>query len=126
VSLATTFCISGGERNWPFFTFTACPVFAAATSRSVCRQRNAGICRRSTPPAAVGCACAARGCPSSPARRARARPRHERDALLEPRARARCASSCDSPCRSWLEDVAKPELPAAVAHRLAHVQAQLA
>ena len=32
---------ASGDRNWPFLTFTALPVFAAARSRSVCRQRKA-------------------------------------------------------------------------------------
>ena len=33
--------------NWPFFTFTTAPVSPAATTRSVCRARNAGIWRTS-------------------------------------------------------------------------------
>src|SRR6266436_10024723 len=33
---STTLLMSHGERNCPFFTFTARPVFAAATSKSVC------------------------------------------------------------------------------------------
>ena len=37
-----------GCIHWPFFTFTGLPVAPAATSRSVCRQRNAGICSTST------------------------------------------------------------------------------
>ena len=32
-SFATTLPISAGERNWPFFTFTARPVAAAATQQ---------------------------------------------------------------------------------------------
>ena len=39
--------MSHGARNWPFFTFTTRPVSAAATSRSVWRQRKAGICSTS-------------------------------------------------------------------------------
>ena len=31
--------MSHGARNWPFFTLTTLPVFAAATSRSVCRRK---------------------------------------------------------------------------------------
>ena len=38
---------SGGARNCPFFTLTARPDFAAARIKSVCRQRNAGICSTS-------------------------------------------------------------------------------
>src|SRR5712692_4142768 len=44
---STALVISHGERNCPFFRFTARPVFPAATSRSVCRARNAGICKTS-------------------------------------------------------------------------------
>jgi len=44
--------ISQGERNCPFFKFTTRPVFPAATSKSVCRERNAGICRTSATSAA--------------------------------------------------------------------------
>ena len=40
--------MSQGARNWPFFTLTTRPVLAAATSRSVCRHRKAGICSTST------------------------------------------------------------------------------
>ena len=40
--------MSHGARNWPFLTLTTRPVSAAATSRSVWRQRNAGICSTST------------------------------------------------------------------------------
>src|SRR5690606_12617604 len=40
--------MSRGARNWPFLMLTTRPVRAAATSRSVCRERNAGICRTST------------------------------------------------------------------------------
>ena len=47
-SLATTFFMSQGARNCPFLTLTARPVSAAATRRSVCRQRKAGICNAST------------------------------------------------------------------------------
>ena len=42
-----------GERNCPFLMFTVRPVCAAATSRSVCRQRKAGIWRMSTYSAAI-------------------------------------------------------------------------
>src|ERR1700761_5472203 len=48
VILATTLAMSHGARNCPFLTLTTLPVAAAATSRSVCRDRNAGICRMST------------------------------------------------------------------------------
>ena len=40
--------MSQGARNCPFLTLTARPVRAAATRRSVWRQRKAGICRTST------------------------------------------------------------------------------
>ena len=46
--LVTTFFISHGARNCPFFTFTGSPVSAAAMSKSVCLHKNAGICIRST------------------------------------------------------------------------------
>ena len=39
--------MSQGAMNWPFLTFTILPVRAASRTRSVCRQRNAGICRTS-------------------------------------------------------------------------------
>ena len=43
--------------NWPFFTLIGFPVRAAATSRSVWRERKAGICRTSrTRAAASACA----------------------------------------------------------------------
>ena len=54
--LSRMFFVSSGERNCPFFTPTAFPVRAAAAMRSVCRQRNAGICRMSSTSAA-GSAC---------------------------------------------------------------------
>ena len=40
--------MSQGARNWPFLTLTGLPVAAAASSRSVWRQRKAGICSTST------------------------------------------------------------------------------
>ncbi len=43
--------ISAGAIHCPFFTFTGSPVSPAARSRSVCRQRNAGIWIASTTPA---------------------------------------------------------------------------
>ena len=52
VALAMTFFMSHGARNWPFLMLTARPVRAAATIRSVWRQRKAGICRMSTTSAA--------------------------------------------------------------------------
>ena len=39
--------MSQGERNCPFLMFTARLVFPAAISKSVCRERNAGICSTS-------------------------------------------------------------------------------
>ena len=48
--------MSPGAKNCPFLTFTARPVAAAARSRSVWRQRKAGICSSShTCPAARAC-----------------------------------------------------------------------
>ncbi len=42
--------------NWPFFTFTARPVSAAATNRSVCRAKKAGICSsEQTSPTLAAC-----------------------------------------------------------------------
>src|ERR1035441_8289784 len=52
--------ISCGATNCPFLMFTMRPVRPAAVSRSVCRQRNAGICRMSATSAA-GAACHASG-----------------------------------------------------------------
>ena len=40
--------MSSGATNWPFFKLTPRPVLATATTRSVCRQRKAGICSTST------------------------------------------------------------------------------
>jgi hypothetical protein len=48
VIFSTTFCMSQGARNWPFLTLIAFPVLAAATRRSVCRHKKAGICSTST------------------------------------------------------------------------------
>ncbi len=48
VIFSTTLAMSQGARNCPFFTLIARPVLAAAIKRSVCRQRNAGICKTST------------------------------------------------------------------------------
>ena len=47
-TLAVDFFMSHGARNWPFLTFTTLPVAPAASSKSVWRQRKAGICRIST------------------------------------------------------------------------------
>ena len=46
--LAATFAMSQGARNWPFLTLIAAPVRPAASRRSVCRDRKAGICSTST------------------------------------------------------------------------------
>src|SRR5256886_7898724 len=43
--LSTTFFMSRGATNCPFLTLTGLPVAAAASSRSVWRQRKAGIWR---------------------------------------------------------------------------------
>ena len=51
-TLATACRMSSGARNWPFLMLTTRPVCAAATSRSVWRHRNAGICRTSATSAA--------------------------------------------------------------------------
>ena len=47
-ALSTTFFMSWGARNWPFLMFTGRPARATATMKSVCRQRNAGVCSTST------------------------------------------------------------------------------
>ena len=62
VIFSTTFFMSQGARNCPFLTLTARPVCAAATRRSVCRHKNAGICRTST--ACATCAHCAASCTS--------------------------------------------------------------
>jgi hypothetical protein len=46
--LAAACRMSHGARNWPFLTLTGLPVAPAASSRSVCRHRKAGICKTST------------------------------------------------------------------------------
>ena len=87
-TLATTFFMSQGARNWPFLTLTTRAGAAAATSRSVWRHRKAGICRTSTTSATsahwprlvhVG---QRRGMPSSRGRR-----RRSASALSRPRPR---------------------------------------
>lgn len=52
-TFSTAKCIDSGARNCPFLMLTILPVCAAATSRSVWRHRNAGICRISTYSAAM-------------------------------------------------------------------------
>src|SRR6266851_4231255 len=47
-ALATTLAMSSGARNWPFLIFTGLPADATARMKSVCRQRNAGVCNTST------------------------------------------------------------------------------
>jgi len=44
LTLAATCFMSQGARNWPFLMLMARPVAAAASRRSVWRQRKAGIC----------------------------------------------------------------------------------
>ena len=51
--LRTTCAMSSGAMNCPFLTFTTAPVSPAATTRSVCRARNAGICSTSHTSAAT-------------------------------------------------------------------------
>src|SRR3546814_18694829 len=46
--LFATLAMSQGARNCPFFTFTAAPLLQAASRRSVCLHRHAGICSTST------------------------------------------------------------------------------
>ena len=75
-SLPTTCRMSHGARNWPFFTLTARPVAAAASSKSVWRQRNAGICSTSTTSATVAawslsCTSVSTGTPTSSLTRCR-------------------------------------------------------
>src|SRR5271169_735851 len=47
-ALSTTFCISQGDRNWPFLMFTGLPKELTETMKLVCRQRKAGVCSTST------------------------------------------------------------------------------
>jgi len=47
-ALSTTFCISHGERNWPFLMLTGLPCEATFTMKFVCRTRKAGVCSTST------------------------------------------------------------------------------
>src|SRR6266496_5152505 len=44
--------MSSGARNWPFLMLTGLPAHATAWMKSVCRQRNAGVCSTSTTAAA--------------------------------------------------------------------------
>src|SRR2546428_14167927 len=55
---STTCFMSHGETNWPFLMFTTRSLMAAATTRSVWRQRNAGICRMSATSATLETSCA--------------------------------------------------------------------
>ncbi len=56
-SLFTVYRMSCGATNWPFLTLIVRPVRAAATSRSVWRQRNAGIWITSRTSAARSTSC---------------------------------------------------------------------
>src|SRR4029077_3071379 len=47
-ALSTTFCISHGERNWPFLMLTGLPCEAVLRMKFVWRHRNAGVCSTST------------------------------------------------------------------------------
>ena len=47
-ALSTTFCISQGERNWPFLMLTGRPAAATLRMKLVWRHRNAGVCSTST------------------------------------------------------------------------------
>src|SRR5258707_12618771 len=51
---SATLPMSQGERNCAFFTLTMRPVLAAATRRSVWRDRKAGVCKMFTTSAAGG------------------------------------------------------------------------
>src|SRR5579885_3503380 len=55
-AFSTTCTISQGERNWPFFKLTGLPAAATARTKSVCRQRKAGVWSTSTT-AATGAIC---------------------------------------------------------------------
>ena len=70
LTFSTALPISCGDMNWPFLTLTERPVWPQASSRSVCRARNAGTCRMSTTFAAIGtcatsCTSVSTGTPSS-------------------------------------------------------------
>src|ERR1044071_6653262 len=52
-AFSTTYFMSPGARNWPFLMLTGFPAPAAAWIKSVCRQRNAGVCSTSTTAAAT-------------------------------------------------------------------------
>ena len=47
-ALSTTFCISHGERNWPFLMLTGLPCEQTLTMKLVWRARKAGVCMTST------------------------------------------------------------------------------
>src|SRR3984957_8222264 len=46
-ALSTTFCISHGDRNWPFLIFTGFPCEQAATMKLVWRPRYTGVFKSS-------------------------------------------------------------------------------
>jgi hypothetical protein len=47
-ALSTTFCISHGDKNWPFLMFTGLSIDDTPTMKLVWRHRNAGVCITST------------------------------------------------------------------------------
>ena len=91
--------MSQGARNWPFLTLIARPVSAAARSRSVWRQRKAGIWSTSTT-SATGAHCSALvhvGQHRQPGRLLDLG--QDLEALAPGRRRARWSRWCGWPCR---------------------------
>ena len=84
----------------PFFTFTGLPVRPAASSRSVCRQRKAGIWSASTTSGA-GAACAGSWMSvSTGSPLARLHPLERLEPRLQPRAARARRAGRDWPCRT--------------------------
>ncbi len=94
--------MSQGARNWPFFTLIGLPVAPAASSRSVWRQRKAGICSTSTASAAgahwsASCTSVSTGRPVRGAHLGQ-----DRQALGHADAARGAERWCGWPCRSWI------------------------
>ena len=98
-TFSTAPAIPSGGIHWPFLTFTGLPVAPAATSRSVCRQRKAGIWSTSATCGGRGDLRRPRARRSGPAGRWPPHPLERREALLEAGAACR-AGRAGWPCRS--------------------------
>ena len=114
--------MSQGARNWPFFTLTTRPVFAAAISRSVWRQRKAGICRMSTASAAAAhCAASCTSVSTGQSERG-ANLGEDRQRRLEPDAARAVAAGAVRLVERGLVDEANPDALRHLLERLRHLQ----